>query len=124
MNYYLYLLKDESKNYKIGITGNLKNRFKSINSSNPTVKIVMYKITIGTNFGQLQNKIKKDEDILHRKFAKKRTKYEWFKLGKRDIVKIFKFFGFDWQPTNGKFINYKEALKIFDNKQESEIVWK
>ena len=112
--YYLYLLKDGSENYKIGITNNMESRFKSINFSNPTAKIMFYQRYIGSDSGVLQGKIIKDEELLHIRFDKKRTQGEWFKLNKKDIVRIFKFFGWGWQPRAGKFINYEEALKIFD----------
>ena len=125
MKYYLYLIKDKSENYKIGITGDIKKRFKTINSYNPTAKIMFYQTYIGgENIGSLHNLAKKDEELLHVKFNKKRTKGEWFKLNKKDIVKIFKIFGWGWQPRTGKFIGYKEALEIFDAGLEEDIIYK
>jgi len=121
LEYYLYILKDDRDNYKIGISRNPFLREGEIKTHNPTAKLLFYRGYIGGNVSQ---KTRDDEKILHNKFQNKRLWGEWFKLNKRDITKIWNFFGYSWMPSGGKFIGNNEALKIFDLNAKSEIEYK
>lgn len=110
-NYYLYLFKDDRSNYKIGISNNPKLRLDKIKYHNPTTNILLINGYVGS---LSKNIAREDEKNLHKKFKNKKLFGEWFKLSHKDIVKIWKFMGYHWKPKNGKFVNYEEAIKIFD----------
>ena len=135
VNYYFnYIFKDDRGNYKIGISNNYLVRLDTIKLQNPSTKLVMKIGVIGGKESELKEIAEATERELHERFKNKRIYGEWFRLTKKDIVRIWKFFGYDWMPTGGKFINKKEALEIFDKSigeateifagQEKEIEWK
>ena len=135
VNYYFnYIFKDDRGNYKIGISNNYLIRLDTIRLQNPSTKLIMKKGIIGGEESEMKEIAEEIEKELHEKFKDKRIYGEWFRLNKKDIVRIWKFFGYNWIPTGGKFINQKEALEIFDKSideaikifagQEKEIIWK
>lgn len=128
--YYNYIFKDDRGNYKIGISNNYLVRLDTIRSQNPSTKLVMKRGIVGEDEGIMKRFAEEKERELHRMFRKKRVYGEWFKLTKKDLVRIWKYFGYHWMPTNGKFINQEEALAIFDKEElefagkEKDIIWK
>lgn len=76
---YVYLLKDDNDNYKIGLTKNLESRMKSFTS-------LPYKIELIHYFES--NNMSSDERKLHNKFSDKRISGEWFKLSTEDVEYI------------------------------------
>jgi hypothetical protein len=116
--YYNYIFKDDRGNYKIGISKNYLIRLDTIRLQNPSTKLVMKKGIIGGNESEMKEIAEERERELHKRFEKKRIYGEWFKLNKKDLVRIWKDFGYNWMPTAGKFINKKEALEIFDKSFE------
>lgn len=78
---HIYLLKDSSGYIKIGCSENYKKRVRSLQYSNPTVKVIKLiktKDIIGL------------ESLLHETFAHRRIKGEWFSLTDDDMNQIDK----------------------------------
>ena len=75
---YANLIKIKDKNkYKIGLTSNLKQRISSLSNQNP------FEIKLITAIEN--NDIYKLESELHKKFADKNIKGEWFELSQKDV---------------------------------------
>ena len=78
VNGFVYLIKIKDKNkYKIGLTSNLKQRISSLSNQNP------FEIKLITAIEN--NDIYKLESELHKKFADKNIKGEWFELSQKDV---------------------------------------
>lgn len=77
---YLIQHKDIPEYTKIGITKDLTRRIKSLQTSSPTGIHVVYSIQT-THARQI-------EKHLHKKYSRKNTNLEWFKLSREDIVEI------------------------------------
>jgi predicted GIY-YIG superfamily endonuclease len=76
---YVYLLLD-GMNYKIGITTNMDNRIKELQTGNSRNISVVFYYPI--------NSAQKMEAMLHRKYKKKRVRGEWFNLNQIDVNHI------------------------------------
>jgi len=120
MIYYIYLFKDDRNNYKIGIARSPNLRLDEVKYHNPTTKLLLCLGIAGNSHATLREFARKREVELHEKFKEKRIFGEWFKLTKKDIVRIWKFFGRHQQPSVGKFIDFEMALEIFDKKNDGE----
>lgn len=77
---YLIGCADAPETFKIGRTGNLKNRFAAISGGNP------FKPYIVHVFYTQRNDLLESE--LHRQFAGKRTHGEWFQLSDEDVISV------------------------------------
>jgi len=66
-----YLMFDGNL-YKIGKSKNPENRLKQIKTGNPNCKLICY------GYGAT-------EELLHKRFCKKRIKLEWFNLNENDV---------------------------------------
>lgn len=80
-NGFVYLLEDSSGYIKIGCSQDIKKRIENIQSNNPTIKVLKLIET---------NDITGLESKLHKAFANKRIKGEWFLLTEDDIKQIEK----------------------------------
>lgn len=76
----VYILKCREL-YKIGRTGDLANRIKSLRTGNPFEIQIIHTITSTGN-------ISKIEEALHLIFSDSRTQGEWFNLSLRDLARI------------------------------------
>lgn len=76
---YIYLVRqsDKSPYYKIGFSTNPAARVSQLEASSPTRFVLIHLIKVSTGV--------KLERELHRKFASKRARNEWFKLSKEDV---------------------------------------
>ena len=74
---YIYLIRNNSNEYKIGITINIEQRFRSFQTANSN------KLTL-VNFTVVQDR-KCLERYLHKKFKLKRLSGEWFSLTELDV---------------------------------------
>jgi len=82
IQYKTYIMYDEiSKLYKIGKSGNVKFREKTLSGQIPKIKTLFY----------LDLDI---EMVLHKQYSKNRIRGEWFDLGSKDILTIVKKHGF------------------------------
>lgn len=97
--------------YKIGISGNVENRFQVIDKSIPFEMSVDYKSPefIYINKGKI-------EKHLHKEFKAKRIKGEWFKLNKSDLNKIKNIIADDYLMEQWKDAFYTEQNKIINKK--------
>lgn len=77
---YVYLMRDASGLTKIGFSKNPKTRESTLQSEKPSIELVC------AWPGTLD-----DERELHRRFAPKRTRGEWFMLGPSDLDDITAF---------------------------------
>jgi len=74
-SYSTYIIKDASGLFKIGKSKNIERRIKALQTSNPTIELVL------TIEGDI-------ELNLHEKYAALRVKGEWFKLSELQINEI------------------------------------
>lgn len=81
----VYLMHDTTNNfYKIGISNNPKYRERTLQGEKPTIEIVCYK-----EF-PIRSIAEAFESALHRTFAKKRIRGEWFSLDETDVIILIK----------------------------------
>lgn len=73
---YVYLIRCNDL-YKIGYSQNPESRLDGMQTSNPYLLELLWKQRI-PNYQQL-------EEMMHERFASKRVRREWFKLGKEDV---------------------------------------
>jgi hypothetical protein len=74
---YLYLLRANSGKYKIGYTADLARRINELQIANAgKIKLIDYAIALGT---------RAIEQDIHKHFAHKRVRGEWFQLSKQDV---------------------------------------
>lgn len=80
--YKTYIIEDEHTHlFKIGRSKDIANRYKTLQSTAPLLKLIM--------------KSENDcEKILHEKFKDKRVRGEWFKLEEPDLILIVSEFNF------------------------------
>lgn len=90
---FLYLIGAVNGLTKIGITQNIRGRFAAIDSSSPIDLHVVYLLN--------SSKARQIEIELHRKYANKRVKGEWFNLDSDNI---------EWIKNN-----YKDTIKQGDD---------
>ena len=77
---FVYLMYDPSLElHKIGHSKDAKYREKTLQGQRPTIELVSKKEYPS------KNKARQIESLLHKKYASKRTRGEWFKLEKKDI---------------------------------------
>lgn len=92
---YVYMLIDNSiSNYiKIGKTNSLKNREKTLQAQKPTYQIYKYIETI------TEKEAFSIEKKLHKQYADKRIRGEWFELDKTEINNLTKLY--NWRDYEG-----------------------
>lgn len=73
----LYIIMDSHGSYKIGVTGDLARRLKTLRTANPYDLRVVFSLS-----GEGVLAIERD---LHRVFAEKRINSEWFLLSDEDV---------------------------------------
>ena len=77
---YVYLMVDTTNNFhKIGISNNPKYREHTLQSDKPTIELVCFKVYPTRIIAEAI------ESSLHRVYAKKRIRGEWFNLDSSDI---------------------------------------
>lgn len=77
---YVYLMFDSSLElYKIGYSKDAKYRERTLQGQRPTIELISKKEYPS------KTKARQIESLLHKKYASKRTRGEWFKLEKKDI---------------------------------------
>lgn len=81
---YIYLIRNKTNEYKIGITINIKQRLASFQTANSD-KLVL------VNFAVVQDR-KFLEKYLHKKFQCQRQSGEWFALSDSDIKYVESIF--------------------------------
>jgi len=82
---YIYLMVDLSNNYyKIGISNKPVYRERTLQSEKPTVEMLCYKEFPNR---KIANNI---EQALHKTYAKKRIRGEWFDLTEKEVTEIKK----------------------------------
>lgn len=134
----VYIIEVEGK-YKIGISEDIEDRFKVLQTANPSEILLVH--TFDTN------RAGEAEKLLHKIFGNKRIRNEWFALAPSDIDFIRTINGFadgsftwsavpvasiyassDIRPTMiFKFINYKEEEIHITERQVFEflqVAWK
>ena len=94
---FIYLFKKEGQ-YKIGITKNVKNRSSSIKGSSTDFSIICYE--------KIEDYMNREQE-LHRYFADKNIKGEWFNLDSADIEYIKSKFD-EWKV---EYIKPKKRIK-------------
>ena len=76
---HVYLLEDSGGYIKIGCSQDVKKRIENIQSNNPTIRVL--RLIETSDIAGLESE-------LHKAFANKRIKGEWFLLTKDDIKQI------------------------------------
>lgn len=78
-----YLMKDDANGYyKIGMSKNPTYRERTLQSDKPTITLICSKeFSSRTEASEL-------EKYLHKKYANKRERGEWFRLSEQDIINI------------------------------------
>ncbi|MCP4640228.1 MAG: GIY-YIG nuclease family protein [bacterium] len=77
---HLYLIQNgDTTHYKIGITGNVKNRVAAIQTSNPQQVGLVHTVKPQTKSAR------RVETQLHKHFADRRVYHEWFNLGAEQV---------------------------------------
>lgn len=80
---YLYLMKDYNTGYyKIGISNSPEHREKTLQSEKPTIEMICNKKYVSRRIAH------SFEQALHKTFADKRVRGEWFDLNPTDVKEI------------------------------------
>ena len=80
---YVYLMHDTTNGfYKIGISNNPEYRERTLQSEKPTIELIQAKQYPSRSIAEAI------ESSLHKVFAEKRIRGEWFTLDERDVDKI------------------------------------
>lgn len=97
---YVYLIRNNSFEYKIGMTKqNVNKRLKQLQTGN-SQDLLLVKFLLVENY-------KKVEKSLHNHFSNKRINREWFNLNKKDVKKFEMFAK-----------TYENSIKVFNSNSE------
>lgn len=82
---YIYVIGGTDKPYKIGITGNLEQRLKNLQTGNPYELKIHYKEEIP------ESQVKLIEQKIHKIIKHKQTHGEWFDISLDDAIAEVKY---------------------------------
>ena len=94
----VYLIQAENGHVKIGCTGNLGQRFRTIETSSPC------KVNL-IGFYRCKD-FHKEESKLHKQFADKRERGEWFRLDTQDLLALNDRFGLGLSVSEAIYRKY------------------
>lgn len=90
MSSYLYVIGNDTNKQKIGFSKDVEKRLKSLQTGNPDVLKIHYKIECPSE------KTRKLENKIHTELSYKRLKGEWFSMTPDEAINYLEFAKITW----------------------------